>query len=39
MDRRAWRAIVHGVADLDMTELLTHTQNIIIGESENCFYK
>ena len=25
MDRGAWRATIHGVAELDMTEQLTHT--------------
>ena len=31
MDRRTWRATVHGVAELDMTELLsTHTSTYYI---------
>ena len=25
MDRGAWQATIHGVAELDMTEQLTHT--------------
>ena len=29
MDRGAWRATVHGSQRADMTEQLTHTQNLI----------
>ena len=36
MDRGAWRATVHGVAKLDMTERLvythTHTHTLMINE-------
>ena len=27
MDREGWQATVHEIADLDMTERLTHTQS------------
>ena len=29
MDRGTWRARVHGVSELDMTEQLTHTQSAV----------
>ena len=38
MDRGAWRPVVHGVAESDMTEDLCPIQKIIISQLNNMFY-